>query len=295
MAPHGSDLSSTGNTKQSRINASKHWFFTWNNYTEENILWLLNEVAPHKYVFQEEIGESGTPHLQGYVKLNKKGRPMETFKNKNIHWEKCRDWKSSVKYCSDEDKRHGRIWNNIRYPKKLKIITELFEWQQKVVDNINNDDDRHIHWYWDRDGNTGKSALVKYLCVHNDALICSGKASDMKYMIVKYEQTHGVYPELIIFDIPRSNLGYVNYTGIEEINNGCFASTKYECEMVIMNSPCILVFANEEPDYNAMSEDRWVVTKIAERDTGGDHTPKGEADAVASSPLGVLSLCKVSD
>ena len=44
---------------------------------------------------------------------------------------------------------------------------------------------------------------------------------------------------------------------IEEIKNGCFASSKYESKMVIMNSPHILCFANELPDTQKLSRDRW--------------------------------------
>ena len=123
-------------------------------------------------------------------------------------------------------------------------------------------DNRSIHWYYDYKGGTGKSALVKLLCYKYDAVVCSGKASDMKYMIVKYNEKNGVYPKVVIFDIPRSIKDYVSYSGIEEIKNGCFASSKYECEMVLMNSPHILCFANEIPEFEKLSKDRWKITDL---------------------------------
>lgn len=67
-------------------------------------------------------------------------------------------------------------------------------------------------------------------------------------------------------DIPRSCRKYVNYTGIEEIKNGCFASTKYECEMIVMNSPHFICFANDEPQVEKMSQDRWVVRCLDENE-----------------------------
>ena len=42
----------------------------------------------------------------------------------------------------------------------------------------------------------------------------------------------------------------ISWSGLEDVKNGCFASTKYECEMVIMNSPHLLWFADFEPAYS---------------------------------------------
>lgn len=102
-----SKKSGIGNT---RIPSSNHWCFTWNNYDEKGISELLSQLAHTKFVFQEE--NAGTPHLQGYVDFKKRTRPMEKIKIPSIHWEKCRSVKHSISYCSDEEKRKGRIWNN---------------------------------------------------------------------------------------------------------------------------------------------------------------------------------------
>jgi len=257
-----------GNTKP-QPSPAKHWFFTLNNYSETDID-KISSIVPEicdSWIFQEETGENGTPHLQGYICFKKKDRPFNKFDNKKIHWEKCKSPKDAIKYCSKEETRTGSIYksNNIKLEKPLKIIKkeQLYKWQKDIVSIISDEpDDRTIFWYWERKGGVGKSALVKYLCFHYDALICSGKASDMKYLIIKYKEKYNTYPELVIFDTPRHNLDYISYTGIEEIKNGCFASTKYECSTVLMNSPHVLVFANEPPNVELMSYDRWNITKI---------------------------------
>jgi len=48
--------------------------FTWNNYAEDTEDLLEKELVPIcKYVvFGKEVGESGTPHLQGYAQLKKR-------------------------------------------------------------------------------------------------------------------------------------------------------------------------------------------------------------------------------
>jgi len=259
MAPEGSD---GGNTKPHRITASKAWCFTLNNYDDNDINQLIDVLALHKYFFAKETGESGTPHLQGFVEFNKKCRPLEMIKNKKIHWEKMKGKiEQNIAYCSKEE---GTFFcKGFKPIKPIKIITELYPFQKEVVNIINEEpNERTIYWFWEPNGNLGKSAVVKYLAVKHDALVLSGKSSDMKYLIIKYKEHYGRYPEIILLDFPRSSEGYISWTGIEEIKNGCFASTKYDCEMVIMNSPHIICFANFPVDTTIMSNDRWKIKRI---------------------------------
>ncbi len=47
---------------------SRGWCFTLNNYTPDDTAGLASLSGSSKYlVFGREVGESGTPHLQGYV------------------------------------------------------------------------------------------------------------------------------------------------------------------------------------------------------------------------------------
>lgn len=81
----------------------------------------------------------------------------------------------------------------------------------------------------------------------------------MKQGICGILKDGGRPPKIIIIDIPRYNMDYISYGGMEEIKNGCFFSSKYEGGMVLMNSPHVIVFANQPPDEGMMSKDRWKV------------------------------------
>jgi hypothetical protein len=72
-------------------------------------------------------------------------------------------------------------------------------------------------------------------------------------------------------NIPKGkNVNKKVYETLELIKDGLFASSKYESDMHISNSPHVFVFANFEPifpdddcyDYNS----RWIVCKITGED-----------------------------
>lgn len=59
------------------MSGAKNWCFTVNNYVDNDIE-KIEEMFTHGHfnyvVYGIEVGESGTPHLQGYVQLKKKLR-----------------------------------------------------------------------------------------------------------------------------------------------------------------------------------------------------------------------------
>lgn len=255
----------SGNTRQ--ISPAKHWFLTHNNYTKDDIEILCSDSSIKKYAFQEELGESGTPHLQGHFEFERKIRPVGHFKGtplENAHWEKTRNRLAAITYCSKLDTRNGLTYTK-GFPKsvfrKPRCITkeQLYDWQRQIVDEVQLiPDDRTINWYHESKGNVGKSALVKYLCIHENAMLISGKGADIKYQL----SSAPFFPDVIVYDIPRTSQGYVNYGALEEIKNGIFSSSKYESKMVIMPTPHVYCFANFEPNLETMSEDRWNVIDL---------------------------------
>lgn len=252
-----------GNSKQ--LSPSKHWCFTLNNYTEKDYNELLNDSSIEKLVIAKEVGESGTPHLQGHLYFYNKCRPKSHgFCEDRIHWEKPRNIEASIKYCMKTGDYVQRGFG--QYVPKVKYVYELptpYEWQKKVIELVKTKpDDRSIYWFWESVGCSGKTSLAKYIFTHSErVMILSGKANDMKHAIVKYREETGDFPRTILVNIPRS-VDHISYTGLEEIKDMCFFCGKYETGMVVGDNPHLIVFANEEPAVEEMSLDRWNITKV---------------------------------
>lgn len=239
-----------------------YWCFTFNNYSTEQME-QMEQILKHEckwYVFQEEIGESGTPHLQGTIYLkNKQRRKALSCWNPKVHWEPTKSVQASLVYCTKKESGQGKIHSNgIELPEELKLH-EPRGWQLEIMDIIEQEpDERTIHWYWEKEGNKGKTVLCKYLVAKHNALMLTGKSNDMYHMISKMKNKRKIF----IVDIPRSTQDYINYGAIEQIKNGLVFSGKYEGDQLIFNCPHVIVFANQRPDFDKMSKDRWHIRNI---------------------------------
>lgn len=74
----------------------------------------LLEQGAKTFVFQEEIGESGTHHYQGVVSFENPRSfkaIVKTFTDDSgkplAHWEKCRNLTASIRYCTKLDTRRA--------------------------------------------------------------------------------------------------------------------------------------------------------------------------------------------
>lgn len=254
-----------GNTKPppKQISPSKRWCFTLNNFTNEDIVLIvpiINEMCS-KAVISKEVGEQGTPHLQGFFEFKVKARPINIFNNKKIHFEVAKgNDASQLAYISKET----APFFILGFPKPVKLISPDYEWEQDILKIIETEpNDRTIFWYWSSGGNKGKTSFCKYLTIKHGAIALSGKAADMRNGVIDYQKTKGFLPELVLIPIPKSfNTDYLNYEGIENIKDMYFYSGKYEGGQVCGNPPHLFVFANEPPILEKMSEDRWVVREI---------------------------------
>jgi hypothetical protein len=148
------------------------------------------------------------------------------------------------------------------FPKPIKIIENLYRWQMDIESIYDNEpDDRSVYWFWEAEGNIGKSAFIKYMIVKHKVLFCSGgKHNDIMNLVFNQDMNE---TKCVIFDIPRSHKGGISYASLESIKNGMICNTKYETGVKVFNSPHIFVFANFPPDKpDELSNDRWIIKEL---------------------------------
>lgn len=263
-AEGNTNFSSMPTTETQRI----YWCFTLNNPEDGELDTLLE--GSEKYVYQLEAGdEEKTPHYQGFVKLKKRAR-FNTVKDlcPRAHIEATKgSAMDNYAYCTKRDGVLAGPWiKGYRKPVKNPLDGKtLRPFQQDILDLIDTEPDgRTIHWYWDANGNTGKSSLAKHICLtrSHQALYVGGKAADMKYAICKFLENVENDLQIVLIDIPRTAGQYLSYTGIEEIVNGIFFSGKYEATMQTFNPPHVICFANFMPAMENISLDRWDIVNI---------------------------------
>ena len=95
----------------------KNWTFTLNNYTEieRDALKACGELVRYMVV-GEEVGESGTPHLQGFVTMKNACRfnSMKQLIGDRAHIEPAKgNVEQNFKYCTKD----GKFWEVNDRPK----------------------------------------------------------------------------------------------------------------------------------------------------------------------------------
>lgn len=94
--------------------SAKSWVFTINNYSERDIEWLKS-LDVSALTVGKEVGESGTPHLQGFVTWKRTYRLSALKKlHAEAHWEiarasdaanYCRKGEVVIDICNKQGKR----------------------------------------------------------------------------------------------------------------------------------------------------------------------------------------------
>lgn len=279
---------------------ARKWCFTWCHHSKKNVEELLEYFgACPAYVFQEEIGmENKTPHLQGVVNfggLKLFTALLKAFGGK-VHWERCRNWKGSIAYCSAIDKRFGKIWSrNVC----LKVQTpdrfdqkKIMLWQSVVLKIICEEpNNRTVYWFWEPIGRTGKSTLALHMILKRNSYAMSGAAKDCAFGI-KSLLDRGKFVKSVIFDVSRSRYNTVNYEVIENLKNGFMYSPKYESGLITFPPLHIFVFANARPNIHELSLDRWKIYRIRR---GWEKTPLQNVGVVTKATPGITHECSSSD
>ena len=101
-------MSKSKTPKAKALARSRGWVFTLNNPTADEIS-LIKAMECKHIVYGEEFGESGTPHLQGYVELKEKisAKRLNQLMGNRCHFEHRRGTPEEARdYCLKGDQSH---------------------------------------------------------------------------------------------------------------------------------------------------------------------------------------------
>lgn len=280
-----------GVSNKIRSTPLSYWFLTWNNYTEDDWAKLGTVVLKEcrKVSYQEEVGkQEGTPHIQGSFVWKKRIRKETLIKKFPGSWWKPSGGRASLDYCKKEDTvpTCGRRieWGDYDPEEFVKKPKTLWKPPYKVFDDIEaiclgEPDRRTIHWFWESEGNFGKTAFAKYMYrKHNAKVICSEKSADILTSIRENDK-------IIIFDWPRcADVSHTcPFNALEQIKNGFVSDGKLKKWLRTIDMedpPHVICFANNPPAKHKLSIDRWHIVEMTKELT---QTPEGSDSLCAES------------
>lgn len=91
-------------TEANEMSRGRHWCFTLNNYTDDDIerLNALDQEVDY-LIYGKEVGASGTPHLQGFVTFRTRIRRRSAIeKIGQAHFSIARNIDQAIEYCKKE-------------------------------------------------------------------------------------------------------------------------------------------------------------------------------------------------
>lgn len=140
-------------------------------------------------------------------------------------------------------------------------------WQETLIKEMEQvPDSRTINWIIDLVGNSGKTALAKWLTITepNKWLIVKdmGTSRDAS-TIIQNAINNGWKSWGIIIDLPRTAQQHKRiYSYIEDIKDGFVTSQKYSGKTMVFDNPHVYVMANWGPDIRCLSKDRWNIRQL---------------------------------
>lgn len=291
---------------------SRRWCFTINNPSLEDREFLNNSLSDCQYaVVGREEGESGTPHLQGFViwKRNKRFNACKAAIGQRAHLEAARGTsEEAANYCkkdgnyeewgslpSEQGKRsdlerfrqwitdhptkpterdiaaewpaiflryrqHATAMVDLLYPSPVLVRGELRQWQRDLDELLQGEpDDRRINFVCDPVGGKGKSWFIRYyVSNHPESTqrLSVGKRDDLCFAL-------DVTKKIFLFDIPRGQLEFLQYSVLESIKDQMIFSPKYQSMCKVLPNPVhVVVFTNEDPDRNKFTADRYNIIHL---------------------------------
>jgi len=277
--------------------------FTLNNYTDKQVAWCtLYSTLDHvtRMTVSREVGESGTPHLQGCITWRSNKTLVACKKLLKAHWTKADSPGEAhaypVKADSDvfvqvnnkgkgsgertdmeEMKKEIIACNSLQEVMKVPGVARVRSWAKALwasrpQEGVSIEEFRP--WQHKLYLEMLEDADDRKIIWYYDQKGGSGKTTMAMHMVTmggfycdNGKTADVVYAyanqRIIVVDIARSTKGRVNYEVIEMLKDGMMFSSKYESHTKIRNEPAhLVVMSNFLPDKSKMSMDRWDIRPL---------------------------------
>jgi len=262
----------------------------WDQEWMQEFAKKLNDSTKIKdFVIGDEVGESGNPHLQIYLRMSKKTRlsplleevtKMAKLDIKQIQLQPADSPRNLREYC----KKDGQIITKKDFisphEKELRDST-LNPFQQQIYYAVHECNSRQLVLTSCRQGNTGKTWLCKKLhaSAEYDTIVfpSSGTLNSSLYAIARtlddFRRQKSDKEILVIINIARSDVRVEKdnisslMTALECVKDGFFSSSWMGKIYTINEDPKkikILIVSNLPANHfcNLLSKDRWkIITK----------------------------------
>lgn len=205
-----------------------------------------------------------------------RGELQGTGRGKRTDWDSYRDYILELGRLPSE--REIILHNPslyARYSKKCWTIARAFlpqpdlvadatprlNWQTRCAGLVSAavPSPRSIHFFVDPEGASGKSFMCRWALSkfpEKVQILRIGKRDDLSYAI---DDTKSVF----MFDIPRTQMTFLQYSVLESLKDRMIFSPKYESSLKVLDHPVqVLVFSNESPDETQLTGDRYNIISI---------------------------------
>lgn len=225
-------------------------------------------------------------------------------------WE-CRDLKQALVECAGKPGDVSGViaaWNQRPATYVWEMEWKLRIFQKMIMDIVAIDkrpDGRSIHWWWEKEGNIGKTYLAKYMMMNWPEyyyVVQGGMAQRDFATIVAGALENGWNGHCMLFCLTRSQEDHEGFYGnLESVCDGMVTATKYAGRTKVWAATHVVVLANwlpqmyqkdkktgEATDKLTLSEDRWKIHNIKKEEL--ESVPNEDPLVGAVHPAGGLTL-----
>lgn len=189
--------------------------FTLNNYTDQDILDLKGNNKITYLIFGYEVGENGTPHLQGYLEVKRRAE---------LNW-----YKRHIHKTAHFEPRRGKLAEAIAYCKKGEQSKKEWEEHKEQGENYG----KNVNFYEQgepkpdrKQGKRSDLELVKKIVMKDKASMIDVIEQCTSYQALRGAQIMMTYRGYTKDDIPKDIYWFYGPTGSGKTRSAVEAGIK---------------------------------------------------------------------